>query len=279
MLICQISDLHIKHPGELAYQRVDTAAYLRRAVAYLNTLQPRPDAVLITGDLVDRGDAQEYAHLASLLAPLQIPYYLTPGNHDDRATLRAAFPDHGYLRQHDAFILYTVDIGALTVIALDTLDSPRHGGRVCDVRLAWLEQQLAEAAGRPVLILMHHPPFVTGIEHMDEIGIPADDCARLAALVQRHPNVERILCGHLHRPIHARFGGTIASTCPSPAHQVALDLRAGGPSSFILEPPGYQLHQWQPSIGMVTHTGVIGQYPGEYGEPHPFHDASGTLID
>lgn len=275
MLICQISDLHIKRPGERAYQRVDTAAYLQRAVAHINGLAPRPDAVVITGDLVDRGDAQEYVYLQSLLAPLSMPYYLTPGNHDSRDGLREAFPEHTYLRQHDQFVQYAVDIGPLRVIALDTLDPPNQGGRVCESRLSWLDGQLTLAAGRPAVILMHHPPFATGIGHMDEIGMPAEDCQRLQRVVQQHPHVERILCGHLHRPIYMRFGGTIASTCASPAHQVALDLRPDAPSAFVMEPPGLQLHQWLAGTGLVSHIGVIGEFDG----PYPFHDPDGKLID
>ena len=73
MLLAQISDLHIKRPGALAYRRVDTSAYLARTVAALNALEPRPDAVVMTGDLVDQGDPAQYEHLKTLLAPLNIP--------------------------------------------------------------------------------------------------------------------------------------------------------------------------------------------------------------
>lgn len=274
MILCQISDMHIKRPGERAYQRVDTAAYLRRAVTHLNQLWPRPDAVVMTGDLVDSGDPLEYAHLRALLGDLQIPYYLSAGNHDSRAALRAAFPEHTYLRQNAEFVQYAVDVGPLRLIALDTQDYPNPGGRLCERRLDWLSGQLGVAADRPVVITMHHPPFPTGIGHMDEIGMTSPDLERLRDIVQQYPNVERILCGHLHRPIHARFAGTIASTCPSPAHQVALDLRPDAPSVFMMEPPSYQLHWWQADTGLVTHAGFCDPYEG----PYPFHDADGKLI-
>jgi Icc protein len=55
MIIAQISDTHIKPEGQLAYRRVYTAAYLEGAVQNLLALQPRPDLVLGTGDLVDAG--------------------------------------------------------------------------------------------------------------------------------------------------------------------------------------------------------------------------------
>ena len=97
MLIAQISDTHIRPKGVLAMGRVDTAGHLARAVAHIMALRPAPDVVLVTGDLVDAGMAEEYAHLRELLAPLPMPVHLIPGNHDLRDPLRAAFTDHGYL--------------------------------------------------------------------------------------------------------------------------------------------------------------------------------------
>jgi 3',5'-cyclic AMP phosphodiesterase CpdA len=107
---------------------------------------------------------------------------------------------------------------------------------------------------------------------MDKIGL--DGAAALAAVIARHPNVERVLCGHIHRPIQVRFAGTIASVCPSPAHQVALDLAPDAPSRFKMEPPGYQLHKWSDRNGIVSHTAFIGEFAG----PYPFYEG-GKLID
>ena len=95
VLIAQISDLHIKRPGQLAYGQVDTAAALKRCVIELNRLNPRPQLVVISGDLADTPSAEEYDHLKSLLAPLEIPFVAEPGNHDDRALMRATLPNGG----------------------------------------------------------------------------------------------------------------------------------------------------------------------------------------
>src|SRR5271156_2559324 len=109
MLIAQLTDLHIKPPGRLAYGLVDTAAMLRAAVASLLAQRPRPDLVLLTGDLTDAGRPEEYALLRELLAPIECPIYVVPGNHDDRAALRAGFADHAYLPPGDGFIQYVVE--------------------------------------------------------------------------------------------------------------------------------------------------------------------------
>ena len=271
MILAQVTDTHVKVPGKLAYRRVDTSAYLARAVAALNALEPQPDLVALTGDLVDFGTAQEYAHLRSLLAGLRARYILLPGNHDVREALRAAFPDHGYLGT-SGFIQYAMDAGPLRLVALDTVVPGQGHGEVCGERLAWLDRALAQS-GKPTVVMMHHPPFVTGIAHMDKVGLQGRE--EFARVVSRHPHVQRVICGHLHRSIQCRVGGVMTSTCPAPCHQVALDLRPDGPSRFTMEPPGYQLHAWIEGTGLVTHTAVIGDYDG----PYPFYEPGGALID
>jgi 3',5'-cyclic-AMP phosphodiesterase len=275
MLLAQISDLHIKRPGALAYRRVDTAAALARCVARLNALAPRPDAVVITGDLVDQGSAEEYRHLRTLLAPLEIPFYLLVGNHDERGALRQTFPEQTWLQTGGEFVQYAVDIGPLRLIALDSLVPGQSAGALCAARLAWLEAELETARALPVIIAVHHPPFVSGIGHMDQQRLDPASAERLAAILMRHRNVERVICGHVHRPMFARFGGTVASAVPAPAHQVALDLRDNAPSAFRLEPPAFALHRYDPATGLVTHHAYIDEGQG----PYPFYELDGKLID
>src|SRR5438045_3093593 len=119
-MLVQISDLHITAPGRRVAGRVDTAAYLRRCVARLGELVPRPAAVIATGDLVDAGTVLEYEALRDLLAPLAAPLYLMMGNHDDRAAFRAVFGAADYLRGGGEHVQYAFDAGPLRVIALDT---------------------------------------------------------------------------------------------------------------------------------------------------------------
>lgn len=273
MLVCQISDLHIKSPGRLSYHVVDCAAMLARGVAEILRLPQQPDVVVVTGDLADFGRPEEYAHVRELLAPLPMRVLLLPGNHDDREQLRAAFPEHQYLRQCEPFVQYAIEDWPLRIVALDTVNPGESGGRLCAERLAWLERQLASAPTYPTLVVMHHPPFRTLIGHMDDIGLEGSDA--LADVIRAHPQVERVLCGHLHRPIQVRFAGTIASTCPSVAHQVALDLSPVAPSQFCMEPPAFQLHAWSEASGVVSHTAYIGEFAG----PYPFHETGGALID
>jgi Icc protein len=272
MLIAHITDTHIKLPGKLAYRRVDTAAMLAQCVDHITCLDPQPDLIVITGDLVDLGRAEEYASLKLLLAPLQQPIIAIPGNHDEREAMRSAFGEEGYLPPKD-FLQFSIDDQyPLRLIGLDTLVPQEGRGELCGERLAWLDTTLSQRPAQPTLLLMHHPPFETGIAHMDAIGLTGSDA--FADIVSRHPQIEAILCGHLHRNIQTTVGGRRVLTAPSPAHQVALDLRPGAPSGFRMEPPGYLLHWWN-AKQLVTHHVVLGDYDG----PFPFFDQNGKLID
>lgn len=271
-LLAQITDTHIREPGRLAYSRLNTAPYLVSAVDALMKLPQKPNALILTGDLTDFGRHAEYQHLADMLAPLDIPYYLLPGNHDDRENMRSSFPDHSYLGG-EKFIQYSLMIGGLRVIALDSSESGQSAGKLCSARLAWLETELNRDKHIPTIIAIHHPPFKTLIGHMDKIGL-LEGAEDFKTIINRHSNIERVICGHLHRTIYTNFGNTIASTAPSPAHQVCLDLQENAVSAWTLEPPGFHLHAWSGSGNLLTHVVSVGSFDG----PYPFHE-NGMLID
>ena len=273
ILIAQISDLHIKAPGVLAYGRVDTAAALQRCVSALNALQPRPDLVVISGDLVDTPTPGEYDHLKRLLAPLAIPFIGIPGNHDSRAMMRAAFPDWNYAAS--GALDQVVNIGGLDVILLDSSVEAKPHGELQAASLQWLDATLVKSSEAPALIFLHHPPFRTGIGHMDVQNLRNADA--LEAIVTRHPRVQGIAAGHVHRATLTMFAGVATTICPAPNHAVALDLGARLPPSFIVEPPAFHLHVWFPGAGfghLVTHSVPIGAFDG----PHPFFGPDGKLL-
>jgi len=275
-LVAQLTDLHIKAGGKLSYRLVDTAGALHTAIDTLLAAPQQPDIVIVTGDLVDFGSEPEYRFLRDILQRLPMPVRLLPGNHDHRQSLRSVFNDHDYLFANgdgDAPVNYAIDAGPLRLVGFDCTVPGKPGGRADDAALAWLDAALSAERVRPTLVMLHHPPFYTGIGHMDVQGL--ENAAEFETVIARHPQVERVVCGHLHRHITRRFGGTIAMTAPSPAHQVALDLDPDAASRFRMEPPGYLLHWWHPVHGLVTHLAASG----DYGALHPFYDASGKLID
>jgi 3',5'-cyclic-AMP phosphodiesterase len=274
ILIAQISDLHIKRPGELAYGRVDTAAALTRCVDALNRFTPQPDLVVITGDLVDTPSVSAYGHLKRLLAPLRIPLAVVPGNHDGRGMLRDVWPDSLHVQSGGA-LNSTCSVGDLDIVLIDSSMPGAPQGMLDEQTLTWLNTTLGASATRPALLFLHHPPFTTGIGHMDAQNLR--NAAELAAILRKHQRVRLIAAGHVHRATLTTFAGIAATICPAPNHAVALDLDGHLPSSFTVEPPAFHLHAWFPGENfgsVVTHWVPIGDFDG----PHPFFDASGRLL-
>jgi len=263
MLIAQISDLHIRPTGSLAYGISETNLYAEQAVNALLRLDPQPDCVLATGDLTDCGLDEEYAILSALFARLPMPVYAIPGNHDRRDPMRQTFASGGYL-PGTGLLNYAVSCGPVRIIGLDSLAAGKSHGELVPETLDFLAAALSAEPDAPTMIMLHHPPFDTGIGHMDRqrLLVGADE---LANIVANAPQVQRILCGHLHRSIQVLYAGTLCQTAPSVGHQVTLDLRADGPSSFVLEAPEFLLHSL---LGgrIVTHTAKVQRAPG----PYPF---------
>jgi Icc protein len=271
--IAQISDLHIKPPGRLAYGRVDTARALERCVAALNEFTPKPDLVVISGDLADTPTIEEYEYLGRLLAPLKLPFVGIPGNHDSRELMRAAFPQAyafpaGPLNQR-------VEIGGLDLVLLDSSVHGKPHGELDAASLQWLETTLASSPDRPAILFLHHPPFKTGIWHMDRQNLL--NAGEFAAIVRRHPRVQLIATGHVHRATLTMFAGIPTTICPAPNHAVDLDLAQLREPSFKVEPPAFHLHSWFPAErfgSVVTHQVAIGDFDG----PHPFFGPDGKLL-
>ncbi|MFI5366033.1 MAG: phosphodiesterase [Candidatus Binatia bacterium] len=256
MIIAQITDLHVVAKGQLCYGQMPTNARLGEAVAHINALRPRPDVVIASGDLTDNGTEEEYACLRDILAALIPPLYVIPGNHDQRDALLRAFADHAYLPRPGApFAHFAIDAYPVRLIGVDTSVPGHHHGLMCDQRLAWLDATLAADSQRPTLIFMHHPPFRTGVRWMDASGLHGG--RKMEAIIARHPQIQRVVCGHIHRLIQAGWGGTVACTAPSTCHQVALNLGETGGYEFALEPPAVQLHVLDPGYGIVSHLSYV----------------------
>lgn len=258
-LIVQITDTHISTPQSQVQARHDTAGHLARAVAFLNALTVPPDIVIATGDLVEDGTPAEYAVLADILRDLSMPVYLLMGNHDDRAALRAGFPGHRYLGPGDGPVQYAIEDHPLRLVGLDTTIPGRSKGQLDDARLDWLADTLAARPDAPTLLMVHHPAFPVGLDAMDRSRI-VEGAERLAALVADHPQIVRIVSGHLHMPIVTLFGGRVWTGAPATAHQIDPDLRPGVELMVAQDPPAVLLHRWD-GARLVTHTRYVGDYP------------------
>ncbi|MFN3388544.1 MAG: metallophosphoesterase [Allosphingosinicella sp.] len=245
MLIAQITDVHLGF--DRGNPRENNRLRLEETLRALTAMSPRPDLLLVTGDLVEYADdAAGYASVRDILAALPFPAFPALGNHDGRAAFAAAFPQ---VATTDGFVQYAIEDWPLRILVLDTLEEKRHGGSFCEARAAWLGERLAEAPDRPTLIALHHPPIESGLSWMTE-DPDAAWVRRLERVVSAHRNVVAMVGGHLHRPIVTPWAGTAMIVCAATAPQVALDLAPIDPERpdarpmIVSEPPAYALHLW-----------------------------------
>lgn len=239
MLIAQLSDLHLLPDGAPWRGFLDTAGMARQAIRRLAELSPRPDLVVLSGDLADRGNEACYRLLRTMLDELPMPYALLPGNHDDGDALRAVFPEQAFAG--DPMCCQRLEAPAGDLLLLDTTVAGRSHGHFGLAQLRWLEGAIRQ--NRASLLFLHHPPFATGIGGMDGIALHGAD--ELAAWLARNSSVRGLFCGHVHRPVFTQWAGRPVAIAPSSAHQIALDL--DGPQTalrYALEPPGLLLIRW-----------------------------------
>lgn len=258
MLLAQITDIHLgfepDNPAEFNRKRLD------QIVAHLSSGVNRPDLLLATGDLVDRGDVASYRRLKNALSLAPCPVLFAMGNHDARDAFLEVFPDTPV---DDGFVQYVVDFPERRLIVIDTLEEGRHGGAFCERRATWLGARLGETRETPTVIVMHHPPVEVGIDwmntHPDEPWVK-----RFADTIAGHDQVQALLCGHLHRAISAPWNGVTVSICSSSAPQVSLDLRPIDPERtdnrpmIIADAPAYALHRWT-EHGFVSLFDTVGE--------------------
>lgn len=228
-LLAQLTDLHIQvGPGDGAAARATAAA-----VSAVRALSPVPHAVLVTGDVTESGAAAEYARARELLAPLELPVHVLPGNHDDPDALAAHL---GW----DGPNGYVVRTGAIRVIALDTTRPGADDGQLSTERLEWLEAELATHL-EPTVIAMHHPPILTGIESLDRLGIRAEERTALRSILAASPHVVRVVAGHVHRAAFGTLGSCGVITAPAAFLEARLEI--GGTILDLEEAsPGFALH-------------------------------------
>lgn len=249
-LIAQISDTHIRLPGELVEGRVDTFAYLTICIDRINVVPRPPDLVIVSGDLADSGSADVYRRIQRELDRLSMPYFVMPGNHDLRAPMREVFGVTPALpASSNGHLQYAIDLPQLRILCLDTLDEGKEGGWLCSDRLEWLRDALA-TGDKQVLIFLHHPPFDCGIPGMDAIKLGNPQA--LAEALAEHSHIIGLASGHVHRSVFTRWAGLPACICPSPAHQIHLDMNNNAPVSWTLEAGGFLLHRVEDGI-LTTH--------------------------
>ena len=216
-LLVQITDTHILPPGELLYGSTDTATHLRESVRQINSMQPKPDVVLITGDLVERPDEVSYQYFIDIINALEMPVYVIPGNHDDPQKMREFFAGTPYFPATDDTFQYAIENFTFRILALNSHADGTELPEFDQQRLSWLQHQLS-ISDKPVLIALHHPPMTTGIELIDMGGSDWFQGLKFALAVYKQ--VKLLICGHCHADLCGRIGRVPVYMAPATSHQL-----------------------------------------------------------
>jgi 3',5'-cyclic-AMP phosphodiesterase len=233
-LLVQLSDPHI---GAEWFDDQSVPRFAA-AVEAIRGIRPQSDAVLVSGDLADHASDEEYEQVRELLAPLGTPLYVVPGNHDDRRALNRHFGVPGADGEH---VRYSADLGPLRLVVLDTTRPGEDPGELGADQVAWLDSELAGAPEQPTLVAMHHPPLVTGVPVWDELLLPDADRRALGEVLERHPQVRRIVAGHAHRLMTGDLAGRPVLSVPSTYVQARLDFTSQE-IELVEEPSGFAVH-------------------------------------
>ena len=237
MIIAQISDTHISVDHEDGPARAEN---LKAVIGALHALDPAPDLVIHTGDLVNRGKEEEYDLATTLLAPLRIPFYPIPGNRDHRGLMAGALKRIGCDLPGNGFLHYDIEGFPVRLIGLDSQSSLNNKGAFCQDRRAWLQNTLEQEKERPTALFMHHPPFDI-VEAKDPFQFnEREDAQKLEEIIAANPQIIRLFCGHAHRSAHTSFGNRPATTIPS----VATSLQKGTQDRMDDRRPPIYLHTY-----------------------------------
>ena len=203
---------------------------LRRVVeAIQRDGAPPPDLALVTGDLSQDGSPASYAAVGQLLAPLGVPCYGLPGNHDAKPALRDALMQPPF-RPNCVF-----EVGGWRFVLLDSAVPGAVHGAFSDAALDAIDATLSAQPDRPTLLALHHGPFPIETAWLDPINLHNPDGFR--QVVEKHPHVRLILFGHIHQAAEARWGSTHLYSCPSTGFQFTPQT-----DTFAVDdvPPGYR---------------------------------------
>jgi 3',5'-cyclic-AMP phosphodiesterase len=251
MIIAQISDTHIDLDTPDAAQRIRDFAL---TIADINALDPAPDVIVHTGDLVHNGRQDEYAQAAATLAKARAPVYVLVGNKDNRVNLRGAFSAGGYLAPDSDFIDYAIDDYPVRLIALDTLSAGSNKGNFCPERVRRLIELIDAETSKPIAVFTHHPPFEVPVGP-DPIHFETREImSRLRRALQHSGRVVAVFSGHVHRAAAGYVASIPATVMPC----IATTLRKGEYPAQMKMCPVYQVHRFDPVWGFATETRIVG---------------------
>jgi Icc protein len=205
--LLQFTDTHICPGPAQSFDGVDTEKTLQQVIAHARHNHWPPDAILVTGDLVHEPAPAAYERLFAILKTIERPMFFIPGNHDDPSLMRR------HLETDNLSTASSIIFDRWIIVMLDSFLPGTHAGCLSNTELGYLDLALMEHRDKHALICLHHPPVSVGSPWMDRMGLqnPAD----LFSITDRHPQVQGMLCGHIHQEFKCARNTVQIMTSPS----------------------------------------------------------------
>jgi 3',5'-cyclic AMP phosphodiesterase CpdA len=215
MLLAQISDTHITLPDDNTQNSEKKIRSLRQCVDDINSLADPPDVVIHTGDLSQNGTFDELMLVKRILDKLAVPYHVTPGNKDSKGVLLDVFSEQFLGISYEQPVICSIDDFPIRLVSVDTTSSANNLGVLDCQRMLALDKILNEAVKCPTILFLHHPPFDVSDNNSPRIEYKSrDSIRRFSDVVDQHPQIVALFCGHLHWPLRKTLGHFDASVVP-----------------------------------------------------------------
>lgn len=224
--VLHLSDTHFLANGGKLYDSLDSEVKLRQLFAELEASNSRPEAIVFTGDIADKGDPVAYRAIRDIVEPaaerLGARVVWVMGNHDNRSAFNAHLLDEAASEDP---IDRVIDINGLRIISLDSTVLDHHYGHVTDAQLLWLQNVLATPAPHGTILAMHHPPVPAVLDLAVTVELRGQK--ELAAVI-RGSDIRSIIAGHLHYSTAATFAGIPVSVASATCYTQDLNVAVGG---------------------------------------------------
>jgi 3',5'-cyclic-AMP phosphodiesterase len=246
--LVQFSDMHLFGEPGGRLRGVASLPALQAAISDAHRRCPQPDAVLLTGDLV-QDDPDGYRWIRHVFGNSKVPVLCLAGNHDLPDPMRASLAGAPFQ------IGGAREFGHWLVVMLDTWVAHEAGGRLGAQQLARLREVLRAHRNHHVLLCLHHHPIAMRSEWLDHVGL--SDGPELMSIVRTHANVRGVLWGHVHQSLDSFVGGVRFMASPATCAQFQP-----GSAEFAIDrrPPGYRVLELLPDGSIATEVCWLESY-------------------
>jgi Icc protein len=206
------------------------AQHFEKAIAQVNKADV--DVVLITGDLSNGSQPEQFREFRDRTKKLNAPVYFVPGNHDVGHKMNSGKPT-GFITA-DKLNAYEKLMGSSFFakeahgVHLIGLDSSLFESGLPREQEQWkfIETEMAKTENAPKIVFMHYPLFAKDASEKGGVywNVEPKPRQRLLKLFEQ-AKVKGVLTGHLHKPMTNHYDGMLL--LGTPAISFAFPRNAG----------------------------------------------------